>query len=591
MTNGTPTADTFTTPRGWARWDVLVASLGINLLSLALPIVILQIYDRILPNQAIDTFVILLWGLVGVVLVEAALRVGRSSIMGWVGARFEHLAAVSAVDRILTADINAYEREAAGGYLDRLQSLDGLREFYSGQGAIALVDLPFVTIFLALIWFIAGWLVVIPLLLLVVFGLISWRLGDQLREALHRRNAMDDRRYNFMIEAFNGIHTIKSMAMEPLMLRRYERLAASSADSIVELGKLNATSQSLAAAFNQIAMVAVVAIGAVYVIDNQMTIGALAASTLLTGRALQPVLRAMGMWTQYQGISLARDRMRGIFALPRELKVAERQARPTLSGRIKLDDVGFRFGEDQDWLFQNLSLDIRAGETIGLRGENGVGKSTLVHILLGMVPAEAGRVLFDDIDVREIDPVTLRSQIAYMPQQGSLFQGSLIDNLTMFRDGEAIEQAIEIADMLGLREVIERLPRGLNTRVGDSAVESLPDGVRQRIVMARALVGDPPILLFDDASAALDYQSDQQLRAVLERLRGTRTMVLISHRPSLINICDRVFEIKPDGLAPMGPGSGAMTAPMPPGPFNAAPPRQALVGEPGDPAAPGGANP
>lgn len=570
MAKTTIEADQFTAPRGWARADVLTASLGVNILSLALPVVILQVYDRILPNQALDTFAILMWGLMGVIVVEGILRVGRSYIMGWVGAKFEHLASVAAFDRLLTVDINAYEKEAAGAYLDRMQSLDGLREFYSGQGAIAIVDLPFVVLFLALIYWIAGILVLIPIVLLVLFATISWVLGERMRAALRRRNTMDDRRYNFMIEAFGGIHTIKSMAMEPLMVRRYERLAHSSADSIVELAQLNASSQSLAAAFNQIAMVLIVAIGAVFVIQNEMTIGALAASTLLTGRALQPVLRAMGLWTQYQGVRLARDRIQGVYELPGELRGAERTQRPTLTGRIRLENVGFRYSSDGEWLFRGINLEVGAGETVGLRGNNGIGKSTLVHVMLGMLPATEGQVYYDDQPVDRIDPITLRSQIGYMPQRGTLFQGSLIDNLTMFRDGEAIEHAIEIADTLGLREVIERLPRGLNTRLGDSAVESLPDGVRQRIVMARSLVGDPPIILFDDASAALDYQSDLQLKTVLERFHNNRTMILISHRPSLINICDHVFEITGTGLTPVERrGGGQMT--VPPGPVGPPP--------------------
>jgi len=580
--------DKFITPRGWWRADVLVASLGVNLLSLALPIVILQVYDRILPNQAMDTFTILMWGLVAVVILEGFLRVGRSFIMGWVGAKFEHLASVAAFDRLLGSDVNAYEQEAAGAYLDRINSLDGLRDFYSGQGAIAMVDLPFVALFLGLIYWIAGWLVLIPIALLVVFAIASWWMGGLMRWALRRRNTMDDRRYNFMIEAFGGIHTIKSMAMEPLMVRRYERLAASSAESIVELAKLNSASQSLATAFNQIAMVLIVAVGAVFVMQNEMTVGALAASTLLTGRALQPVLRAMGLWTQYQGVRLARERVDSIYALPPELGEEERVAEPNLFGNIRLENVGFRYSTDHDWLFRGINLEIKAGETIGLRGANGVGKTTLIHIMLGMIPATEGKIYYDGVPVERIDPTVLRSQIGYMPQRGSLFNGSLIDNLTMFRDGEAIEHAIEIAHTLGLREVIERLPKGLDTRLGDSAVESLPDGVRQRLVMVRALVGDPPVILFDDASAALDFQSDMQLKSVLERFRNNRTMLLISHRPSLAKICDHVFEITHDGLVPYewNP-AGAVT--VPPGPVTSGQQTSEPPVLSGDPALPAGA--
>ncbi len=536
-------------PNGWSRIDILTASFGINLLSLALPIVILQVYDRILPNAALDSFGIMVIGLCGVVLVEAALRVGRSYIMIWIGARFEHTGAVAAFDRILKADIGRFEREEAGTYVARLQGMDALREFYSGQAALVLVDLPFVAIYIGVIWFIAGWLVVIPVALLVCFAVLSLTIGARLRTAVKRRSQTDERRHNFIIETLSGVHTVKSMAMEPLMIRRHERLQAQSADAVYELSRLNSLSQGLGGAFSQIAMVAIVSIGSLSVIANTLTIGALAATILLTGRALQPVLRAMGLWTQFQGIRLARQRIDEIYALPLEDTTASEpngpsgSRSPTLIGAMTLDAVSFRYRDDGPSILDNVSLVIRSGEAIGITGDNGTGKSTIVNLMSGICRPSQGRVLIDDRDMTTMDPVALRAQIGHMPQSGALFRGTLLDNLTMFREGDVVERAIDLAQALGLDEVITRMPRGLDTRLGETTVDTLPDGVKQRIIMVRALVDQPQIILFDNANAALDQQSDQRLGILLQRYRGSRTMVIASHRPSLLRMCDRCYRV------------------------------------------------
>ncbi|NNG03156.1 MAG: ATP-binding cassette domain-containing protein [Inquilinus sp.] len=541
------------TPKGWGRPDVLAASFSINLLSLALPIVILQVYDRVLPNAALDSFTIMAIGLCGVVLVEAALRIGRSYIMSWTGARFEHATAVEAFDRILGADIMQFEKDEPGSYLDRLQGLDSLRDYYSGQAALVLVDLPYVFLYIGLIWFIAGWLVVVPLLLLVVFTVFAIYVGSRLRNAMQRRSDTDERRYNFIIEILSGIHTIKSMAMEPVMLRRYERLQSQSAESVYDLSRISSISQGLGSSLGQVAMVAIVCAGAFSVVDGALTIGGLAASTMLAGRSLQPILRSMGLWTQFQAVRLARRRLDEVFELDSDGAAGARRADVAssgISGRIALEGVSFRYGEDEPPILDRVSLEISPGEAIGVTGDNGCGKSTLLNLMMGILRPTEGRVLVDGQDIAEIDPVALRSAIGYMPQRGGVFRGTLLDNLTMFRDGEAIERAIDLSRAIGLDDVITRLPRGLDTRLGEASVETLPEGVRQRIVIVRALVGLPPIILFDNASVALDQASDRRLATVFERYRGARTMVMVSHRPSLLRICDHTFRLAKGRLEP-----------------------------------------
>ncbi|MET0043781.1 MAG: ABC transporter transmembrane domain-containing protein, partial [Candidatus Thiodiazotropha sp. 6PLUC3] len=295
----------FSIPRGWRRPDVLLASLGINTLALAMPMVVLQVYDRIIPHQAFGTFMALMIGMLGVVVLEALLRIFRSAILAWNGARFEHRQSMDAMHRVLHTDTLAFNRETSGEYLNRLQSIEEINQFYSGQSMLLLMDFPFLILFLTLIWFISGELVQIPIVLLAIFAAVSLVLGRQLHLALKARNTTDSRRQNFLIEVLSGIHTVKSMAMEALMLRRYERLQTQSAESVRKLAHINSVVNGFGSTFSQVAMVSFVSLGSFSVISGDLTVGALAAGTMLTGRVLQPGLKAMGLWTQFQSVRLS----------------------------------------------------------------------------------------------------------------------------------------------------------------------------------------------------------------------------------------------------------------------------------------------
>lgn len=540
----------FQLPNVWKRPDVLIASLAVNMLALGLPIVTLQIYDRIIPNEAYETLTILMFGLLTITLAEAFLRIGRSAIMGWIGAKFVHRLGVGALDAILDADVLAFSKQAVGGYLDRFQGMEALREFYSGQSALVVVDLPLVVVYLALIALIAGWLVFIPIGLLVTAIALAWIMGRWLRSAISARTQTDDQRNNFVIEALTGIHTVKSMALEPQMLRRYERLQGKAAERVAHLSAITSINQGIGNLLSQASMVAVVSVGCFLVIDGTLSMGALAATTMLTGRTIQPVARAMSIWTQFQRTQLAHDRLAGILELPSDVP-AGGQKIGGLRGSIALEDVSFSYPGTDKPLFANVNLAIEPNRTVGIVGDNSVGKSTLLLMMAGVLKPTEGRILFDGRDASGIDPRSIGEHIGFMPQRVAVFGGTLLENLTMFRRGPAIDEAIEIVDQVGLSDFVTGLPRGLDTPLAESAVESLPDGVKQRIGVVRALIGAPPVILFDDANAGLDYAADACLRSLLDDIKGRQTMVIVSFRPSLLRLCDEVWRLTADGLSPV----------------------------------------
>lgn len=530
-------------PGIWLNPDVLLSSLAINILALGFPIVVIQVYDRVIPNAASSTLAVLMVAMVVVLLLQTVLQVLRARILSWQGARFDHGESLRLMAGIMHADTQVYEKRPMGYYIDRMRELDKVQEFYSGQSMTLLIDFPFVIIFLGLVWVIAGPMVQIPIALIALFFLISIFMGQRLREALEKRSQIEDRRQNFLIEMLEGVATVKSMAMESFMLRRYERLQEQSADSIYDLSRINSVVSGVGSTFSQAAVVIFVGIGSIFVVDGSMTIGALVAGTLLSTQALQPGLRAMNLWINFQSVRLARERVSTLLDIEQETQ-GELVPQGKLQGRIELNAVSFAYGDDSSKLLNAVDLQIQPGEAVGITGDNGVGKSTLVRLLGGILEPTEGQILLDGQDIREYRRDYLHTQIGFLPQSGRLFEGTILENMTLYQEGETVDRALYLARLLGLDQDLVKLPRGLETRVGDSAVDALSYSVQQRIVLVRSLVHQPNIVLFDDSNANFDMANDMRLQRLLGALRGKQTMLIVSHRPSILQLCDRCFELK-----------------------------------------------
>ena len=529
----------FKLPDSWRRADVISASFFINVLSLGLPIVILQVYDRIIPNAAYSTLQLIMLGLVVALMLETMLRVLRATILSNIGARYEHRTGRDAFSAILNSNISQYDEDTAGSYVERMRCLPTIRDFYTGQAALLAVDLPFVLIFLILIGLIGGFLVLIPLVLLGILLAMAYFLGEQLSGALKVHTQSDRRRHDFLIETLQGIHSVKALSLERLMVRRYERLQAKSASEVMNLNTLQSTISSFANTLSQLGTVSYVAIGSLSVINQSMTLGGLAAGMMLTGRILQPVLRGFNFWTRYQSVRQAQDRIGEVFQLEQEEQ--EQYVSEPIRGHITFKNVSFRHSEDAPYILKDVNIDIPIGSMIGLTGENGCGLSTVLGLMNGIYRPESGSILIDGKSNTSYGGDELRRQMGYMPEKGEFFHGTLLDNLTMFRDGEAKARAVRALHLLGIEEAVLSLPHGLETLLGEGTTSHIPRGVCQQIVIARALVDDPPIILFDNAHDGLDIQSDAHLMAALQQVRTGKTIFLATYRPSFLRTCDRVY--------------------------------------------------
>ncbi|MBF0295574.1 MAG: ATP-binding cassette domain-containing protein [Magnetococcales bacterium] len=549
-------------PEGVGRIGTLfvlgLTSLLNNLLGLMVPLLMMQVFNRIIPNQSINTLTMLVVAVLVALLVESALQTLRAHIVGWVGARYVHKGSCVMLRHLLFAEPRAFERVDGAKYLEQMNAIHLIGDLYSGQTLLALFDLPFLLLFLYMIYLLGGMLILVPLAVLLLVALFSTAMGAQLRKTLNIDMELTQRRFSFITETLSRIHSVKALSMEALMLRRYEML---------QLGNLRQTHDILfnggivpifSSFVSQVNTACVVGLGSFLVIGGEMTTGGLAACTMLAGRSLQPLQTLVRGWTRLQAIRLAKQQVREILALPQRPQLAANTATTTIVGALELRNVTCRFDE-RTTVLDGLSLEVMAGECIGLIGRSGDGKTTLLKLISGAIQPQSGSVLVDGLN-RNALPEHLHAAIGYIPQVGVLFNATLLDNLTMF-DESRVEIALQIAAKLGLDAIVARMPKGYQTPIGEGVSDILPAGVIQRIAMIRILAMQPKILLFDEANTAIDSAGDILLRNYLAELKGQVTVLLVSERPSLLRIADRCYQFRDGALAPLANFMDALTPP------------------------------
>ena len=536
---------------------VIGSSVAINLFAVTIPIVMLVTMDRILPFRAVDTLILLMAGAVFAIIAETLLRSLRSQLTGWSGATFEHSASVDVASRLLAQPLTAFEQVGSGKHLENFSKVSQLRQFFSGQSFAGWIDLPF-SIFFVLIIAIISW--PIALLLAVGYGafaVYARHLATRQLAPMVERMAADQRRNNFLIEILSNIHTLKSMAMEALMLRRYDRLQESSARAIERQAREIDASTALIAAFVALIGTLVTSAGALQVIAGDLSRGELSACIFLALRSLGPLQRVGLLWARRQSDHVLGDDVAALLEQPALADAPSDTLDSTFDttkNAVELTGVSFSFAEDKAPLLSQISFSVPTGSALLIRGENGSGRSTLLGLISGLMKPNEGSVSIFDHNVSEIAPARLNQLVGYLPQRAIMFEGTLLQNATMFRN-ELGDRARDIALELGFADFILALPQGWETRVGDSAAESLPPGLRQRIGMIRALVTDPDVILFDDATASIDADGEAAIIAYLTKVKGTKTLILVSHRPSLMKLADAEFTLTTDPAQNMAKAS------------------------------------
>lgn len=520
--------------------SVYFGSAFVNFLGLALPLTILHVYDRVLPNQAFNTLAMLVIGLIGVVILDSVLRIGRGAIMGWRAAAFGHSKSMDAMARLMASNSGQLKNTKGSAIISQLQALSDMSEFQGSTARLLLIDIAWVPVFAIVITVIAGPLIAVPTAFLIAFVIYISFQTRRLRTIIDKREEVEERKYDFMLETLQTMQTVKSHAMEPLMMRRFERLQSSSS---LELKHNVLSSQTIAQAAGLFALLmtlGVVVFGALMVIGGSLTIGALAACMLLSSQMMQPIMRSLSSWTQIVQNDHKKAEVDKLYAQisgqPAIIERVERHQPEFAPASISMRDLAFHGANDQV-VFENINLDIAKGQFVGLKGADGSGRSVLLRNIMGELAPTHG-----EISVNGMAPSDARRLMAYVGQVPQVFRGSILDNLTLFGTYTA-QDAKWVADLSGLSSEIHRLPDGFDTQLLGSSNPELSTAFSQLICIARAVVSKPSILLLDASNNGLDAKTESSFADMLQHLSGKMTIILATQRPSLLRQSDAVFEL------------------------------------------------
>ena len=534
------------------RITLAVASILVNALALAFPLMMLQLFDRIIPHQSVDTLFLVSVTVALAVIVESLLRLARAYLTAWSAARFEHRALMAVAERVLAEPLHQLEQGGGSEALERFKAVSTIKHHYAGQMFQQLLDLPFFTVvYLGLIFLMSPWIGFMLVGGYVIFVVVTWGAGAKFPQLVLEQKSADTQRGNFLLETINNIHTMKSMTMESLAIRHHERLQEKCARLIGRVTYALDMSAGLGTVFSPLMTILTAVIGAWLVINGKLSNGELAACVMLGMRSLAPLQRLGGIWSRHQQDTILRKEL--VETLQQPPLPATQQGKPgeyaaaasLVADRplgVELDDLGYRFPGASHPMFRNLSLKIAPGECLLLDGGGGAGRSTLLHLIAGVTAPDHGKVLIDGVDIHAPTSPSLASLVGYLPHHADLFEGTLLENVTVF-DAVRIPRALEIAGALGLADFVARLPKGWETAVGDSASEILPPGYRQRIALVRALASGPGVLLIDDAASMIDAHGEALLLAYLESVIGKATIIMASHQPAFRHLATRTVQL------------------------------------------------
>lgn len=522
---------------------MISASIAINILGLVLPLVMLQIFDRVIPNQALETLIVLTIGLAIAICLDFVLKTCRILVATHLGEEFERKASSEVVRRMLNTSPNSHGDLSDAERFEAATTVAQLRDQYCGESRLAMIDLPFAVVFVLAVALVGGSLVLVLIASFAILIIMSVIFRSKQRNVHAERKSIDGRRYSFFAEFLSKIHIIKSNCMETPMLRRYELLQDQSVRASKRLITVNGMSQALSATMSQATLGAMALTGGAMVINGSLGIAELAACTLLSGRAIQPMFKLTSIWVQGESAASAKQRCGELLSLPQR----KDQANLSLSGAISFENVAVKLTNQEANLFQGISFECKPGECIALTGDDGAGKTTFLRLIMGEQLATRGEVRIDGRHATDFLAARGIHGVAYLDQKPVIFDTTIKQNLMLSNDPSHAEKVLELSNLLGLTETVNRLPKGFETLIGGKGAMPLPEGVLQLIALVRALSKSPRILLFNEANTAMDGRTDNAALNALRSLKGQTTLVLVSRRPSFVEIADRQLNLAASG--------------------------------------------
>lgn len=516
-----------------------LAAVLINLLGLLSSLFTMTVYDRVVPNHATASLVGLTIGLAIVIIADFTLRTLRGYFVDVAGADIDADVGATVFDRLLALQLNL-KKGSTGALAGLMRELETLRDFFASATMTGLVDVPFILLTLTLIAVLGGPVVIVPLVMVPIVVLVGWLTHPAMDRLSTRSMTEGLQKQSVLVETIGALETVKATGAGPLMRRRWAAAMRQHSESSLTQRLIATISVNVATSANTISYAGVVVVGVMLMAEEKLTMGALIACSILSGRAVAPLGQIAQLLSRLNATRAAYRQIDAMMALPPEGPALDALRIRSLSGRIELRNVTFRYPGAAEPTIVGLDLSIMPGEKVAILGRVGSGKSTLLRLILGLYPPEAGVILFDGTEARQFEPETMRRSIGVALQESVLLTGSVRENIDLGRPTVDDDEVLRVAELSGTHQFIGQLANGYDLRLADRG-EGLSGGQRQSIAIARALAGSPSILLFDEPSSAMDSDTETALLARLRAEIADRTVLLVTHRPPMMQLVDRVI--------------------------------------------------
>jgi len=539
--------------------DILAAALLINLFALAMPLFSMNVYDRVVPNFAVETLWALALGVFMVLLFDYLLRVIRGHFVDLAGLRIDTRLSSQIMERVLGMRLS--ERPASvGSYAATLRSFETVREFISSATVTAIVDLPFAILFFLVLGWISWPLVIPPLVGMLVILIYSYVVQSKMKELAETTFRASAMRNATLIEMLTALETIKAHGAESQMQSKLESTASFLARTSAKLRLLSSSVINGVSSLQQLVNIVIIVVGVYLIHDRLLSMGALIAATMLSGRAMAPLGQIVALLMQYQNAKTALSALEDTMKKP--IERPDKTAflhRPHLAGAIAFDNVHFSYPGHTLEALKGVSFSIKPGEKVAVIGPVGSGKTTLQRLILGLYTPNQGAVTVDGIDLRQLDPADLRRNVGYVEQDAMLFYGTLRDNIAIAAPNADDAAILAAADIGGLTEFANRHPQGFDMIIGERG-ESLSGGQRQGVAIARAILLHPSILLLDEPTAAMDFSTENKLKEGLRSYTQHKTMLVVTHKNTLLDLVDRIMVMDKGRIVADGPSAQIIDA-------------------------------
>jgi subfamily B ATP-binding cassette protein HlyB/CyaB len=531
--------------------EILIASFVIQLFGLVTPLFTQVILDKVLVHQSLSTLNVIAVAFLAVIVFELLLNLVRNYVFIHTTSKIDAKLGSKLFYHLISLPLVYFENRKVGNIIARVRELDQIREFIANKSVTVLLDVLFSFIFVVMMFMYSVKLTFIAIGFVFIISLIYFFITPELRRRLEEKFQMGAHSNSYLVESVTGMQTVKSLAIEGSMQKRWEDHLANYVQSGFKLTNLSNTLSGFTTMLQKLMTLSILYFGVDLVIGQQLSVGQLIAFQMFANQFSGPIIRLVGLWNEFQQTLLSVDRLGDILNTPTENVNKQAITLPKLQGEVRFENLSFKYNPDAPLVLNGFNLKVNPGESIGLVGRSGSGKSTLTKLIQRLYIASQGAMYVDGVDIRHMNPSWLRHNIGVVLQDNYLFSGSIKENIEYSMPGVPVERIIEAAKIAGADEFVSEMPEGYDTLVGERG-SSLSGGQKQRIAIARALLSNPKILIFDEATSALDYESEKIIQNNMQNIKKGRTMFIVAHRLSTVKDCDKIVVMDKGNIVEIG---------------------------------------